>query len=483
MVPRTIRSLVVRTAVVLLSAAAILVPAAGSTQPVAAAALPTISVGDVTVTEGTGGTVTAVFTVTQDIKGKSTVSFKTADDTAKAPADYVARSGKIRFAGKKLTRTVSVTVIGDAMDEPDETFFLELTGAKGATIADGHGVGTITDNDAPPTVSIASSDSVPEGQAADTSFASLHVTLSAASGKQVSVDWATADGTATAAGNDYTPDSGTVEFARGETDKTVQVAVIGDTSAEGDETFDVTLSSPVDATLGNATDTVTILDNDPIPPGDAVFSVTGVAKREGASGTTTFTFTVTRSGETTTAVDVDYATGDGTAMAPTDYASASGNLAFVAAQTTQTVDVTVSGDRTLEHAETFFLTLENPSAGASIATGQATGTIKNDDTRTTAVVRVRAARHRVSVHGLVSPARKGGHVGVRLFRKRNGSWVRIRSKHPALRGAKDVNGDGFTDSRYATTFRRPAHGRCKAVATYSGDAQHARSSATKLFRC
>jgi hypothetical protein len=458
------------------------VPGAASPQP-AAAALPAISVSDVTVTEGTGGTVTAVFKVTQDIRGKSTVSFATADDTAVAPDDYVARTGKIRFAGHKLTRTASITVIGDAIDEADETFFLELMGAKGATIADGEGVGTITDDDAPPTVAITSSDSVPEGQTGDTSFASVHVTLSATSGRDVSVGWATADGTATAAGNDYVPDSGNVDFAPGVTDRTVQVAVIGDTAAEGDETFDIDLSSPVDAALGNATDTVTIVDNDPIPPGDAVLAVTGVTKREGRTGATTFTFTVTRTGETTTAVDVDYATGDGTAFAPSDYASASGNLSFVADQTTATIDVTVNGDRSLEHAETFFLTLANPSAGAAISTGQATGTILNDDTRTTAVVKVRAARHRVAVHGLVSPARKGKHVSVRLFRKRNGSWVRIRSRHPLLRGASDVNGDGFTDSRYATAFRRPSRGRCKAVATYPGDAQHTRSSATRLFRC
>ena len=483
MIPRTARALVARTAITLVGAATILIPVGGSTPPVTAAALPTISVSDVTVSEGTGGTVTAVFKVTQDIKGKSTVSYATADDTAEAPADYLARTGKIRFAGKKLTRTVSVTVIGDAIDEPDETFFLELTGAKGATIADGEATGTITDDDAAPTVSVASSDSVPEGQTGDTSFASVHVTLSAISGKPVSVAWATADGTATAAGNDYTPDSGTVEFAPGETDTTVQVAVIGDTSSEGDETFDITLSAPVDATLGNATDTVTILDNDPIPPGDAVFSVSDVTKREGRTGTTTFTFTVTRSGETTTAVDVDYATGDGTALEPGDYAASSGNLAFVADQLTGTIDVSVNGDRSLEHAETMFLTLANPSAGASIATGQATGTISNDDTRTTASVRVRAAKDAVIVRGRVSPARKGRHVSVRLFRKRNGSWIRVRSKRATLAGTKDVNGDGFTDSRYAARFRRAARGRCKAVATYPGDAQHSRSSATRLFRC
>ncbi len=78
---------------------------------------------------------------------------------------------------------------------------------------------------------------------------------------------------------------------------------------------------------------VTIVDNDPIPPGSAVLTVTGASKREGGAGTTTLTFSVTRSGETTTAVDVDFALSDGTASAPTDYTAATGNLAFVADQT------------------------------------------------------------------------------------------------------------------------------------------------------
>jgi hypothetical protein len=478
------RFLVARAVAFLAIGTTTLVPAmGGGASPVSAVVLPSVSVSDVSVAEGTGGTVTAVFTVTQDIRGRSRITFATADGTATSPADYVARSGAFRFAGNKRTRTVAVTVIADAIDEPNETFFLEITGADGATIADGRGVGTITDDDPPPSVSVGSTESVPEGQTGDTSFVSIHVTLSTMSGKDVSVDWTTADGTATGAGNDYTPDSGTLQFAPGQTQEVVLISVIGDVASEGDEVFDVNLSSPVNATLGNATDLVTIVDNDPIPPGSAVLTVTGAKRREGRTGTTTLTFTVTRTGETTTAVNVDYATSDGTAIAPSDYAGATGNLPFAANETTGTVDVIVDGDGRLEHNETLFLSLLNPSAGAAISTGQATGTIVNDDTRTTVVVRVRAARKLVAVHGRVSPARKGKHTVVRLFRKRNGLWVRIRSKRALLTGAIDVNGDGFTDSRYATKFGRPRRGQCKIVATYPGDARFSPSKAVKLFRC
>jgi hypothetical protein len=446
--------------------------------------LPTVSVNDVSITEGTVGTKTLTFTVTQSARSKSKVSYAAAPDTATAPADFSARTGSLRFAGKKLTRTVSITIVSDALDEPDETFFLELTAATGATIDDGEGIGTILDDDPPPTVLVPGTLSVPEGQIGDTSFAAVNVTLSAPSGRDVAVNWATADGTATETVADYTGDSGTLQFEPGETDHVLLIPVIGDLSNEADETFTVTLSSPANANLGNATDTVTIVDNDPLPTSVPVFDVLDVKRREGASGTSTLSFTVTRGDDTASAVSVDYALWNGTAIAPSDYTvgSATGTLSFAASETSKMVDVTVVGDRQLEHNESLFLTLNNPTLGG-IADGQGTGTIVNDDTKTTAVVRVRATKHVVAVHGRVAPARPHKHAVVRLYRLRNGAWVRIAAKRPILRGNTDSNGDGFTDSRYGTTLSRAKHGRCKIVAAYPGDKRFSGSKATKRFRC
>ena len=476
----------VLTRAVALLAVGVVLPLApmASHTPVAAATLPTVSVNDVSVTEGTGSTKTLTFTVKQSAPGKSRVFFATSNDTAKAPADYIARTGSVRFAGHKLTRTLSVTIVGDALDEPDETFFVELTKATGATIDDGEGVGTILDDDAAPTVQVPSSLSVPEGQTGDTTYASIDVSLSAPSGQEVDVDWATADGTATEAGTDYTGKSGTLHFAPGETSATVVIPVIGDVASEVDETFTVTLTSPVHATLGNDIDTVTILDNDPLPTSVPIFDVADASKREGASGTSALTFTVTRSDDTASAVTVDFAISDGTATATSDYTvlSATGTLSFTSGQITKTVDVTVVGDKKLEHDETMFLTLSNPSAGA-LNDPQGTGTILNDDTRTTAVVKVRASRHLVAVHGRVSPARPRKHALVRLYRKRGAKWVRLATKKPVLRGKSDTNGDGFTDSGYATTFHRAKRGRCKIVAMYRGDKRFTGSKTEKLFRC
>ncbi len=193
----------VRTAGLLAAVLLFPVPTMFMHAQVAAAALPTVSVNDVSVAEGTGSTKTLTFTLTQSARGKSKVSFATTRDTAKVPADFLIRTGSVRFAGKKLTKTVSVTIVGDTLDESDETFFLVLTGATGATIDDGQGIGTILDDDLPPDVQVPASLSVPEAQTGDTTIATIDVTLSTPSGREVSVDWASADGTGTEADNDF----------------------------------------------------------------------------------------------------------------------------------------------------------------------------------------------------------------------------------------------------------------------------------------
>ena len=192
------------------------------------------------------------------------------------------------------------------------------------------------------------------------------------------------------------------------------------------------------------------------------------------------TFTIVRSGKTTTAVDVDVATTNGSAIAPTDYLSVSATWRS-ANETTKTVDVTVVGDRRLERKETFFLSLLDPSIGAAIEHGQATGHIVNHDTRTKLFVTKSA--NRIVARGRVSPARPGKRVVVRLFRMRNGVWVRLSTHRPRLTGTSDVNGDGYTDSRYVTRFGRPRPGSCRVVATFVGGKTFASSTATKRFRC
>jgi hypothetical protein len=446
-----------------------------------AAPLPTISIDDVTTTEGNAGTHSVTFLITQSGRGKTSVHFATANGSASNPADYLSTSGTVRFAGGHRKNKVTITIVGDTLDETDETFLVRLSAPVGATIADGEGQGTITDDDAPPSVSTLAAVAVPEGSGGASTTASIDITLSAVSGRDVSVGYATADGTATA-GSDYAAVSGTLQIPAGQTVGTVLVTITGDDTTEvGGETFDLDISNPTNASLGSHPTVVTIVDNDPIPPGSAIFTLAGGSIKEGNVGTTTLDFVVTRSGDATTAVNVDFQTTNGTALAPSDFTTNTGNVTFASTETTKTISVTIVGDKRLEHRERFFVSLLNPSVGAAIQDGQGIGFIENDDTRTT--LTVTKARGRIRAAGRVSTAQVGKHVVVRLFRRKNGAWVRIAVKRPLLSGSSDLNGDGFTDSRYGTRFKRPKPGACRIVARFPGTATFGPSQATKRFRC
>ncbi len=193
-------------------------------------------------------------------------------------------------------------------------------------IADGSGTGTITDDDPPPAVSIGDV-SIAEGDSG-TSQATFTVSLSAPSGKPISVDYATADGTATAPA-DYAAAAGTLTFVPGDTSEHVKVDVAGDTLFEGDEAFTIDLSNPSNVTVSDGSATGAIGDDDPAP----VLSIDDVSVTEGNAGTTPATFTVSLVGPTALPATVDFATHDGTATAPGDYAAASGTLTFAPGDT------------------------------------------------------------------------------------------------------------------------------------------------------
>jgi chitinase len=264
-----------------------------------------------------------------------------------------------------------VTVDGDVLDESDETFTLVLSGATNAAILDGTGLGTILDDDLPPDLSIADL-AVPEGNAGS-STASIPVTLSAASGKPITVDYATVDGTA-AAGSDYVAAAGALSFAPGETATTIDLTVTGDTTFESDEDLFVVLSGETNVQVADPSATVTIANDDPLPG----LSVDDVSVAEGDAGDVTLSFTVSLSGPSAFPVSVDVATADGTAAAPGDYASAAATLTFAPGQLSLPVDVTVHGDAVFERDETLTIGLSNP-AGATVADGTGIGTIAGDD--------------------------------------------------------------------------------------------------------
>jgi hypothetical protein len=230
-----------------------------------------------------------------------------------------------------------------------------------------------------PSASISGGTAVTEGNSGSTAV-TITVTLSGQAQTTVTMSWKSLDGTATAGSGDYTGGAGTLTFLPGQTVKTITVFVNGDTAYESNETFSVQISGATGASIGTSSATVTILNDDPVPP---TASVSSASVTEGNSGAVTATFTVTLSFAPAAPVTIAWNTADGTAtVASGDYAAASGTVSFAAGQTSKTFTVTVNGDTLYEANETFTVVLSSPS-GATIATGTGTGTVVNDDAKPT----------------------------------------------------------------------------------------------------
>ena len=339
-------------------------------------AAPTVAIAAVAQAEGNSGTSTYTFTATLSAASglAASANYATANGTATtADGDYTAASGAITFPAGTTTQTIAVTVAGDAKYEADETFAVNLSSLSGIASVTTQGAGTITNDDAAPTVAL-NDVTIVEGNTGTTAF-TFTASLSAASGVAATADFVAGDGTATLADGDFAAATGTVTFPAGTTSQNVTVTVNGDAKYEADETFAVTLSnlSGISSVTAQGTGTVT---NDDTAPTVAVDAVT---QAEGNSGTTSFTFTATLSAASGLAATADFATADGTAtVAGSDYAAALGTVTFPAGTTTQTIPVLVYGDEVNELDETFAVNLANLTGITSVTT-QGLGTIVNDE--------------------------------------------------------------------------------------------------------
>lgn len=189
------------------------------------------------------------------------VGYSTTDGTAKAGADYQAVTGNLIFGANELSKTILVPIIDDALNEDTETFALSLKNISGGGKLGEQTNTTVNlqDNDPLPGISVANY-SIKEGNDG-LKIISLNLTLLAASGRSVSVNYATQNGSATAP-DDYLPTTGTVIFAPGEVTKTIMVNIVGDTVVEPEENFSLVLSNPINGTIVNGNGVVTILNDD-----------------------------------------------------------------------------------------------------------------------------------------------------------------------------------------------------------------------------
>lgn len=334
---------------------------------------PSISVADVSASEN-AGQIQFNVTLSGSTASSASVSYALSNGTASAGSDYTNSSGTLTFAGGTTTLPVLVSINDDGVDESNETFTLILSSPNNASIADGSATATIIDNDDPaalPTISIADA-STSEGNSGSKNLQFI-VSLSSSSASNVTVSYSTANGSASA-GSDYTSRSGTLTFTAGSTSQSISVPILGDTVSEGAEQFNLNLSGPSGASLGDGTAVGTIQDDD----GASSLSVTGGSRNEGTGANSGFNFVVALSPVSSSTVTVAYATQAGTASAGSDFVSASGTLSFAPGESSKNVSVQIVGDSTDEPNESFSLALSSPT-NASIGVSSATLSIIDDD--------------------------------------------------------------------------------------------------------
>lgn len=362
---------------------------------------PAVTIADASVVEGNPpGSTTLTFTATlAQVIGDDCVfrveQFGTPPGTAATPGvDFVFPSPdpQVTIPAGQTSATFNVEIVRDNAIEGDEQFVVSAYGEPFACdiFSTQPAIGTIIDDDAlaPPDISIANL-TLAEGSGGGNTMANLTVSLSApAPAGGISVNYATADGSATVANLDYTATSGTLTFNAGDTTRTFGVNIAADGYFEPNETFVVNLSGAVGGNIATGQGTVTISNDD----GPSQISVSGGSVVEGTgAGSSFLQFAVSISAEAApeTPVTFDYATASGTATDGSDFSGQMGSFNFINGQPLiQLVQVPVTRDNVDEADETLQLVLSNPSANATIATGAATGTIQDDDTATVAISNV-----------------------------------------------------------------------------------------------
>jgi T1SS-143 domain-containing protein len=337
-----------------------------------------------------------------------TVNFATQDGTATQGSDYTTTSGVLTFAPGETSKTISVPITNDAINEGIERYTVVLSNASGnAQIADGSGLGGINDQGGPttpppgpnvppttpdddrPVVSSITSPNATEGSPLDFTVTLSHpsttpttVTLklegiTATLGSDTGAVKVSTDG-----GLNYTtatvnPD-GTITVnlpANAAVNALhVQVPTLTDTLSEGAET--IKLSGSTTQNTAPAQGTGTINDANGLP----TLNINDVEVNEAAG---VAIYTVTLSNPSTTAVTVNFATQDGTATAGSDYATTSGVLTFAPGETSKTISVPITNDAINEGVERYTVVLSNASGNAQIADGSGLGGINDQGGPTT----------------------------------------------------------------------------------------------------
>ena len=283
----------------------------------------------------------------------------------------------------ETTKTITVTIVADDLDEPDETFTVKLSNPTNAGFAGNEQeistTGTIEDDDLVPNISFDS----PTAENTEGLNINFDVSLSSVSGQNISFSYTLTDGSAKTSDSDYVnpnESARTVMIPAGDSSITISVVTTQDDDNEADETFTITLEVP-QAQAGQAalvalgsqtTATGTILSDD-----KPVFTISGMNIAEGDdpdSEDVNIEFDITISSGAMKNETIHYATSDGPAQsggavakAGSDYTDTSGSHEFVLnGEKTHTVSVPISEDELYELDESFTMTLSGNDASSSV---------------------------------------------------------------------------------------------------------------------
>ena len=366
------------------------------------------------------GTVTIIVTRSNGDYGDLTVDYSLQDgadtNAATASTDYTFDSGTLSFADGETSQSFSVAILDDSEYEGDETFTATISNIQG-------GDGTIGSSDST-TITIIEDEAVPPAGVVGFEYdsdmvnendgsISLNILRTDGSFGELSVSYATSDGSAVT-GTDYTMSSSSLTFADGETTKTVVIDITDDSTYESDESFTVQLSNLVgDGTLGTSVSTITILDDEPTPSA-------GVLEIENVSYSVnendgSLSFNIIRTSGDFGDVGVDVSSADLTATSGEDYQSFIQTLTFADGEVIKSVTLTITDDTIYEGDEQLNINLSNV-IGTSLG-NQSTSTVtivEDDEVPPAGIIQFSGASYSVNENAgsvLVTVTRANGNFG------------------------------------------------------------------------
>jgi len=328
----------------------------------------------VTHTETDSGTTTYTFTVTLSsaYKYPVDVTWTTANNTAVAGSDYVAASGTVHFAANELSKTLDVTTNNDNIFEINETFFVNLTGASNAAmITDSQGVGTITNNDPMPSVTLSAS---PTTISENGGSSIVTAALSSVAGVDTTINLGFT-GTA-ASGTDYNTTGTAILIPSGNSSGSITINAIDNSVDTVDKTVIVDIVGATNATeSGVQQSTITLEDDDETA---VTLALTGSPLAENG-GTATVTASVpTPIGEVVT-VNLGFS---GTATSGTDYTASNTVITIPIGGTSGSSTLTGMDDPTDEPDETIIVDITSVTGVIEAFEQQVTASITDDDVPT-----------------------------------------------------------------------------------------------------